>query len=82
MAGERCPSLKFQDPDVHLSLDLANKNDYTATWMLAFYVLRTLLHRGKKKGVSDGCGISAVQDKIPQLFPNRVSGSYTAQLHV
>lgn len=29
MAGERLPSLKCQEPDVYLSLDLANTKDST-----------------------------------------------------
>lgn len=29
MSGERRPSLKFQEPNVYLGLDLANTNDST-----------------------------------------------------
>lgn len=47
------------------------------TWMLALSVLRTHCTKERKEGVDGGCGIPTVQDQVPHLFPNRVSGSDT-----
>lgn len=36
----------------------------------------------RKKGVYDGCGSTTVQDKVPHLIANQVSGSDNTELPI